>query len=84
MYDVYCAYLSFSYVIVPIVAAAHHVEERRFLLVSTSRICAFFVTVVAVTVAPAVLWGARGRRLGTSTSPTGTAAASAAVVSSLI
>ena len=60
MYYVYCAYLSFSDVVAPIGAAANHVGEGRFLLVSTSRICALFATVIAVTVGPAVLWGARG------------------------
>ena len=53
---VYCAYLSFSDIVAPVGAAAHHVGEGRFLLVSTSRICAFFATLIAVTVGPAVLW----------------------------
>ena len=83
---VYCAYLSFSDVVGPIGAAAHHVGEGRFLLVSSSGICAFFAIVIAVTVGPSVLWGAWGQRLGTSTSPTGatSAAAAAAVVASMI
>ena len=53
---------------------------------STGRICAFFATMVSVAVGPAVLRGARGRRLGASTSPTGaaSAAAAAAVVASMV
>ena len=57
---------------------------------STGRIYALFATVISVTVGPAVLWGAQGLRLGTSTSPTGavstsaSAAAAAAVVASMI
>ena len=57
---VYCDYLSFSDVVTPIDAADHHMGEGRFLIVSTSRICAFFSTVIAVTVGLAVLWGAQG------------------------
>ena len=65
-------------------AAAHHVVEGQFLLMSTGRICSFFATVIAVTVVPAVLRGAQGRRLGTSTASTGATAAAAAVVASII
>ena len=74
MSSVYCDYLSFSDAVAPIGAASHNVGEGRFLLVSTSRICAFFANVIAGTVGPAALQGARGRRLGTSTAPTGAAA----------
>ena len=74
---VYCAYLSFSDVVAPIGAAAHHVEEGRFLLMSTGSICAFFDTVIAFTMGPALLWGAQVRRLGTSTASTKAASASA-------
>ena len=82
----YCDYLSFCDVLAPIGAAAHHVGEGRFPLMSTDRICAFFATMIAVTVVPAVLWGARGLRLGTSTAPTSAASASAAaaIVASII
>ena len=76
---IYCAYLSFSDIVAPIGAAAHHVVEGSFLLVYTIRICAFFATVIAVTVGPAVLRGERGWWLGTSTAPTGTVSAAAAV-----
>ena len=75
---VYCTYLSLSDVVAPIDAATNNVGEGRLLLVPTSRICAFFATVISVTVGPAVLWGARGWRLGTLV-PTGTASAAAAV-----
>ena len=53
---------------------------------STGKICAFFATMIAVAVGPAVLWGAQGQRLGSSTAPTGTvsAAAAAAVVASMV
>ena len=81
---VYCAYLSFSDVVAPIGAATHSVGEGRFLIMSTDRICAFFATVIEVTVFPSVLWVARGRRLGTSTAPTGAASAAAAVVAFMI
>ena len=57
---VYCSYLSLSDVLAPIGASDYHVGEERFLLVSTSRICAFFANVIAVTVGPSVLWGAQG------------------------
>ena len=57
---VYCTYLSFCDVAAPMGAAAHHVGEGRFLHVSTGRICAFFATVIAVTVGPEILWGERG------------------------
>ena len=57
---VYCAYLSFSDVVAPIGAAAHHVEGGSFLLVSTRRIFVFFAAVITVTVGPEVLWGTRG------------------------
>ena len=60
MYYVYCTYLSFGDVVAPIGAATHHLGEGRLLLVSTSKICAFFATVIVVTVDLAVLWGARG------------------------
>ena len=59
----YCSCLSFIYVVAPIGAAAHHVVEGLFLLMSTGRICEFFATVIAVTVGPAVLRGARGQQL---------------------
>ena len=65
-------------------AAAHHVGEGRFLLMSTGRICAFFATMTAVTVGPELLLGAQDRRLGTSTAPIGAAAAAAALVASII
>ena len=81
---VYCAYLSFSDVVAPIGAAAHHVGEVHLLLISTGRICTCFATVIAVTVGPAVLRGAQGSRLGTSTAPTGAASASVTVVASMI
>ena len=81
---VYCDYLSFCDVVAPMGAAAHHVGEGRFLLMSTGRIYAFFATMIAVTVVPSVLWGAWGRRLGMSTPPTGAASAAAAVVASII
>ena len=77
---VYCAYMSFCDVVAPMRADTHHVGEGHFLLVSTGRIYAFFATVIEVTVGPEVLQGKWGRRLGTSTAPTG-AAASAAVAS---
>ena len=59
---------------------------------STGRICAFFATMVAVSVDPAVPRGVWGQRLGTSTASTGAAPASAsaaaaaatAIVSSMI
>ena len=54
---VYCTYLSFGNAVTPIGAAAHHVGEERFLLVSISRVCALFAAVSAFTVGPAVLWG---------------------------
>ena len=57
---VYCACLSFSDAVAAIGAAANHVGEGHFLIVSNIRICAFFATVIAVTVGPAVLWGERG------------------------
>ena len=57
---VYCASLSFGDVVSPMGAAAHHVGEIRFLLVSISRVCAFFTAVSTVTVGPAVLWGTQG------------------------
>ena len=60
MYYVYCAYLSFGDVVAPIGAAAHHVGEGRFLLVSISRVCAFFAALSAVTVGPVVLRGIDG------------------------
>ena len=80
------AYLSFRDVVAPIGAAAHHVGEGRFLIMSTGRVCAFFATVISVTVGPAVLQGTRGRRLGTSAALTGavSASASAAVSASII
>ena len=53
---VYCTYLSFGYVVAPIGAAAHHVCKVRLLLVSVSKVCAFFAAMLAVTVGPAVLW----------------------------
>ena len=83
---VYCIYMSFSDVVVPIGAAANHVGEGHFLIVSTRRICAFFATVIAVAVGPAVLQGARVRQLGTFMAPTGAASASAAaaVVASMV
>ena len=84
MSHVYFAYLSFGDVVAPIGAAAHHVGEGRFLLESNSRICAFFSTVIAFTVGPAVIRGAWGRRLGTSTAPTGAVSASVTVVASMI
>ena len=65
-------------------AAAHHVGEGRFLLMSTDRICAFFATMISVDVVSAVLWGARGRRLGASTAPTGAASVSVAVFASMV
>ena len=49
---------------------------------STGRICALFATMIAVIVVPALIWGARGQRLGKSTAPTG--ATAAAVVASII
>ena len=49
--------MSLNDVVTPIRAAAHHVGEGRIILVSTSRICALFATVIAVTVGLAVLWG---------------------------
>ena len=60
-------------------AVTHHVGEGRFFIMSTSRICTFFATMIAVVVGPAVLQGLWGRRLGASTAPTGSASASAAV-----
>ena len=57
---VYCTYLSFSDVVAPIGAAAHHVGEGRFLLVSIRRVCEFFAAVSAVAVGPAVIWGGWG------------------------
>ena len=65
-------------------AAAHCVGEGRFLLMSTGRICEFFAAVVAVTVGTAVLRGARGRKLGTSTAPTGTMSASPAAATVVV
>ena len=67
-------------------AAAHHMGEGRFFLVSTGRICAFFATMIAVAVGPSVLRSAWGRRLGTPTAPTSgaSAAAAAAVVASIV
>ena len=62
-------------------AAAHHVGEGQFLLMSTGRICAFFATMIEVAVGPEVLRGAWGRRLGNPTAPT--SAAAAAVVTSM-
>ena len=47
---VYCAYLSFCDVVATIGAAAHHVGEGRFLLMSTGRICEFFANTIAVDV----------------------------------
>ena len=64
-------------------AAAHHVGEVLFLLMSTGRIYAFFATMITFGVGPEVLRGARGRRLGASTAPTGAAAAATAVVASM-
>ena len=81
---VYCAYLSFSDVVAPIGAATHSVGEVRFLIMSTDRICAFLATVIEVTVGPAVLWGAWGRRLGTSTAPTSAASASASASAAVV
>ena len=63
-------------------AAAHHVGEGLFLLMYIDRAYAFVATMIAVTMGPEVLWGARGRRLGTSTAPTG--AASTDVVAFII
>ena len=80
----YCTYLLFCDVVARMGDAAHHVGERRFLIMSTVRICAFFATVIVVTMGPAVLWSAQGRRLGTSTAPTGAAAAATAVVAYII
>ena len=60
MSHVYFAYLSFGDVVAPIGAAAHHVGEGRFLLVSISRVCSFFAAVSVDTVGPAVLWGTDG------------------------
>ena len=83
---VYCTYLSFYDVVAPMGAVAHYVREGRFLLMYVGRVCSFVATMIAVTVGPAVLRGARGQRLGTSTAPTGDAsvAAAAFVVSSII
>ena len=81
---VYCTYLSFYDVVAPMGAAAHHVGEGRFIIMSTGRICEFFATVIAVTVGLALLPGAQGRGLGTSKSPTGAVAASTAIVASII
>ena len=57
---IYCAYLSFSDVVSPLGDDTHHVGEGRLLLVSTSRICALFDTMILVTVGQAVLRGVRG------------------------
>ena len=57
---VYCTYFSFGDVVAPIGAAANYVGEGRFLLVSISRVRAFFAAVSAVTVGPAVLRGGWG------------------------
>ena len=65
-------------------AATLYVREGRLLLMYTGRICSFFATMIAVAVGQAVLWGARGRRLGASTAPTGPASAAAAVVASMV
>ena len=83
---VYCTYLSVCDVVAPMGAAAHNLGEGRLLLMTIGRVCAFVATMIEVTVGPSVLWGARGRRLGTSTAPTGaaSAAAAAAVVASII
>ena len=75
---VYCDYQSLCDVVSPMGAAAHNVGEGRFILMSTGRICAFFATVIAVTVGLAVHRGAWGQWLGASTAPTGAEAASAA------
>ena len=73
---VYCAYLPFCDFVSLMGNGAHHVGEGRFLLMSTGRICAFFATMIAVTVGPSLVWVARGRRLGAPTAPTGAASAS--------
>ena len=57
---IYCTYLSFGDVVAPIGAAAHHVDEGRFRIVSISRVCTFFSVVSTVTVGPAVLRDGRG------------------------
>ena len=85
---IYCAYLSFCDIVAPMGAPDNHVGEGSLLLMYIGRVCAFVATMIAVTVGPEVLQGARGWRLGTSTSPTGAASASAsaaaAVVASII
>ena len=75
---VYCAYLSFCGAVAPMGAAAHHVGEVCFLLKSIGRVCAFVVTMIAVTVGPAVLRGAQDQLLGTSTAHTALASANKA------
>ena len=81
---VYCAYMSLCDVVAPMGSAAHHVGEGRFLLISTGTICELFATMIAVTVGPAVLWGARGRWLGRFAVPTGAASASASAAADLV
>ena len=76
--------MSFSDVLAPIGAAANHVGEGLFLLVSTDRICALLATVITVTMGPEVLRGSQGRRLGTSTAPIGAASASAAAAATVV
>ena len=57
---IYCTYISFSDVVALIGAAAHHVDEGRFRLVSISRVCTFFADVSTGTVGPALLRDGRG------------------------
>ena len=52
--------MSFYDVVAPTGAAAHHVVEAHFLILSTDRICAFLDTVIVVTVGPALVQGTRG------------------------
>ena len=57
---VYCTYLSFGDVVAWIGDSDHHVCKGCLLLVSISRLCAFFADMSAVALGTAVLWGGLG------------------------
>ena len=84
MLYVYCTCLSFGDVVAPIGAAAHHVCEWRLLSVSVRRVCEFLATVFMVTVGPAIILSEQGWQSCISVAHAGAAAASAAVITSMV